>query len=94
FAAKDVDQVAVMILNQDQSTSFNYTVRLNTGTVSGSAALKINVDAGLAVESSGTIASESTVVLIFNASGTLIRKIEYKLYGHANANLPPAVTNY
>ncbi len=94
FAAKDVDQVVVMILNQDQSTSFNYTVRLNTGTVSGSNALKINVDAGLAVESSGTIASESTLVLKFDATGVLKTKIEYKLYGHANSNLPPAVTNY
>lgn len=94
FAAKATDQVAVVIMNQDQSTSFAYTVRLDNGTVSGSNALKINADAGLAVESSGTIAAESTILLVFDSAGTLKKKIEYKLYGHADANLPPSVTNY
>ena len=45
FGAEDVDQIAVMIMNQDQSSSFNYTVRLDTGTVSGTNPLKINIDA-------------------------------------------------
>ena len=94
FAAKAADQTAVLIMNQDQATSFNYTVRLNNQPVSGTNALKINVDAGLAIESSGTIAAESTILLVFDASGVLRKKIEYKLYGHANVNLPPSVTNY
>ncbi|MDQ3281561.1 MAG: fibronectin type III domain-containing protein [Acidobacteriota bacterium] len=94
FASKASDQVAVIIMNQDQTNSFNYTVRLNTAAVSGTNALKINVDAGLAMESSGTIASESTILLVFDATGTLRKKIEYKLYGHANSNLAPAVTTY
>jgi hypothetical protein len=54
----------------------------------------VNVDAGVAVESSGTIAAESTIVLVFDSAGTLKKKVEYKLYGHANSNLPPSVTNY
>lgn len=96
FGAEDTDQVAVMILNQDTSSSFNYTVRLDTGTVSGTNPLKINVDAGISAEYSGTISTESSIVLIFNASGAIKRKIEYKLYGHANATppSPPAVTDY
>jgi hypothetical protein len=94
FGAKDVDQIAVMIMNQDQSSSFNYTVRLDTGTVSGLNPLKINVGAGVAAEYSGTISTESSLVLIFDASGTIKKKIEYKLNGHANSNLPPAVTIY
>jgi len=94
FAAGDVDQIAVLIMNQEQSTNYNYTVRLNTGTVSGSNPLKVSVDAGLAVESTGTIASESTLVLIFDSAGTLKKKLEYKLYGNANSGLPPTVTTY
>jgi hypothetical protein len=90
FGAKDTDQIAVLIMNQEQGTSFDYTVRLNTGTVSGSRALKINVDAGLAIEYQNTIAAESSVMLLFNSSGTLLKRIEYKLNGHANADLPPA----
>ncbi len=94
FGAVDVDQIVVLILNQELSTSFNYTVRLDTGTVSGTNALKVNVDASVAAESSGTISSQSSLVLIFNTSGVLQRKIEYKLNGNADSVLPPTVTNY
>ena len=94
FATADVDQIAVLIMNQDQSSSFNYTVRLDTGTVSGANPLKINVDAGVAAEYSDTLATESSVVLIFDTSGALRKKIEYKLHGHADSNLPPATTTY
>lgn len=94
FGAQDVDHIAVMIMNQDQSSGFDYTVRLNTGTVSGTKPLKINVDAGVAVEYNGTISTESSIVLIFDTSGAIKKKIEYKLNGHANSNLPPTVTNY
>ncbi len=94
FGAADVDQVAVMIMNQDQSSSFNYTVRLNTGAVSGANPLKINIDAGIAAEYSSSISTESSIVLIFDTSGAIKKKIEYKLYGHANSNLPPTVTTY
>ena len=94
FAAKASDQTAVLIMNQSNASSFAYTVRLNMATVSGSNPLKVNVDAGLAVESSGTIATESTLLLVFDASGVLKKKIEYKLNGHANSNLPPTVTTY
>ena len=94
FGAQDGDQIAVMIMNQDQSSSFYYTVRLNTGTVSGTNPLKINIDAGVAVEYTDSISTESSIVLIFDTAGAIKKKIEYKLNGHANSNLPPAVTNY
>jgi fibronectin type III domain protein len=94
FAAVDVDQIAVLIMNQDQTSSFNYTVRLDTGTVSGANPLKINVDAGVAAEYSDTLATESSVVLIFDTSGAIRKKVEYKLHGHADSNLPPATTTY
>jgi hypothetical protein len=94
FAAKDVDQIAVMIMNEELSTNFNYRVRLDTGTVTGSESLKISVDAAVAAESTGTINAQSSIVLVFDTSGVLKKKIEYKLTGHADSNLPPAVTSY
>jgi hypothetical protein len=94
FGAADIDQVAVLIMNQDQSSSFNYTVRLDDTASSSLNALKINVDAGVAVEYNGTIATESSIVLIFDATGTLKKKIEYKLNGNANLGLAPTVTSY
>jgi hypothetical protein len=90
FAAKDTNQIAVLIMNQNQgSTSMDYTVRLDTGTVSGTRPLKVSVDAGVAVEYTNTIAPESTVVLVFNSSGTLTKRVEYRLSGEADHDLPP-----
>jgi hypothetical protein len=94
FGAKDVDQIAVMIMNEELSTNFNYRVRLDTGTVTGSESLKVSVDAAVAAESTGTINAQSSIVLVFDTSGVLKKKIEYKLTGHADSNLPPAVTTY
>lgn len=94
FGAKDVDQIAVLIMNQELASSFNYTVRLNTGSVSGTNPLKINIDAGVAAEYNGTVSAESSIVLIFNSSGAIKKKIEYKRTSHADLDDPPAVTNY
>ncbi|HYC87673.1 MAG TPA: hypothetical protein VEO54_00550 [Thermoanaerobaculia bacterium] len=94
FAAKASDQTAVLIMNQSKTTSFPYTVRLDIASIAGSSTLKVNVDAGLAVESSGTISTESSLVLIFDASGVLKKKIEYTRSNHAGPNLPPSVTTY
>jgi hypothetical protein len=85
--------VAVILLNQEASTNLNYTVRLNTATIAGTNPLKVNVDAGLAMESSGTIVAQSTILLVFNASGVLTKKIEYTV-SQASSNAAPTVTTY
>jgi hypothetical protein len=69
-------------------------VRLNTAAVSGSNPLKINVNAGAAVEYTGAIANQSTTLLIFNAQGAIIKKYEYSITENAMANLAPTVTEY
>ncbi len=94
FASKASDQTAVLILNQDNANSYNYTVRLDLSPASGTNPLKINVDAGFALESTGTIATESTILLVFDSNGVLRKKIEYKHFGHANSGLAPSVTTY
>jgi len=95
FASKNASTVSVMILNQDQASNFNYTVNLTAGAVvSGNNNLKINVDAGIAKEYTDAIDNQSTVVLVFNKAGELMKKIEYKLNGHADANKAPTVYNY
>lgn len=94
FASKDGQYTTVMILNQDLGNNFNFTVRLASGSVSGNNALKINVNANIANEYSGVISGQSTMLLVFNNSGALVKKIEYSLLTHAVANLAPTVTNY
>ncbi len=92
FACQDGQQVAVMILNEDLTSNFTYTVRLNTTAIAGTSALKINANAGLAKEFTDVIQNQSTTLLIFDANGNIIKKSEYKLSGNANLNLPPTVT--
>lgn len=94
FASKNGQQINVMIMNEDLGTNFNYTLRLDNGAVSGNNPLKISVNAGVAVEHSEIIPAQSSVVLTFNAAGSLIKKTEYSLTGQAMANQPPVVTEY
>lgn len=93
FGSQDGKQIAVMILNQDQATNLNYTVRLSKSAVSGNnGTLKINIDANVEKEYTGSIDNQSTTLLIFDMSGNIIKKIDYKLNGQADNNLAPVVT--
>ncbi|MEN9582070.1 MAG: hypothetical protein RL641_24 [Candidatus Parcubacteria bacterium] len=96
FGATDTGMIAVMILNQKSTTSLPYTVRLNTAAISSSntSALKINIDAGVAIEytspASEPIAPQSTVMLLFNGSGTLVSKTVYKVNDSAPTTSAPS----
>ena len=89
FGSKNGNQISVIILNQDQSNDFIYKLRLDTNLISGTNPLKINIDAGTAIEYSDTAFEESSALLVFNSSGKLIKKCVYKLYGNADKNMPP-----
>ena len=91
FGSKNGNQISVMVMNQDAGINFNYTVRLDQNTVSGSNPLKININAGVAKEYNGTINNQSTQVLVFDLAGNLIKKIDYGINSHAASNLAPSV---
>lgn len=94
YASNDGQRVAVIILNEDQASTLNFTLKLNTTSVSGASTLKLNVNANIAKEYSDHINSQSSIVLVFDMQGNLIKKIEYKLNGNADANQAPTTTNY
>jgi hypothetical protein len=94
FGSKSSTEINVLVMNQESTGSYNYTVRLNNGTVSGSNPLKINVDAGVATEYTDVISNQSTVLLTFNTAGTIIRKTEYSMATQALAGLPPVTTTF
>jgi len=94
FASQNSQQIAVLIMNQDQANNYQYTVKLNTSSIAGGNPLKINVAAGLATEYAGAITAQSTILLVFNANGALIKKYEYTLSGNAVAGQPPTFTQY
>ena len=82
--------LSVMILNEDASNNHNFSLRMNGAPVQGPGPTQINVPAGLAMEYSDTIPPESTMVLQFNAAGTLSEKVTYSLVS-LESNLPPTV---
>ncbi|MBA3665574.1 MAG: T9SS type A sorting domain-containing protein [Bacteroidetes bacterium] len=94
FGSNSGQNITVMVMNQDLSNNYHYTVRLNGNAVGGTNPLKINVNAGVAVEYNDIIPAQSTMLLVFNAQGGLVKKIEYSLAQQAVANMPPVVTNF
>jgi hypothetical protein len=94
FGCQDAQQTCVMIMNEDLTTNLNFTVRLNTATVSGTAPLKINVNANINKEYTDVIQNQSSIILIFDLTGRIVRKIEYSLTGQAVNNLPPNVIDF
>lgn len=91
---KDETGVAVMILNKDKTTGFDYTLRLNTNTVTVSNRLNINVPAGLDKETYGYMSPASTQMLVFDATGTLIKRYIYTALDAAARREPVIQTTF
>lgn len=73
----DETGIAVMILNKDHVTAFDYTLRLNNDAYIKDNPLQIKVNADLNVEITGKIAKEATQTLVFNANGVLVKRTTY-----------------
>jgi hypothetical protein len=84
--------ISVMIMNEDQTNPYNYSLKLNSSAITGNSPLKINIDAGSGIETSGTLLPQSTLLLEFDGRGVVVKKTEYTLANHAANNLPPTVT--
>jgi hypothetical protein len=94
FGSQNAQNTTVLVMNQDQSNNYNFTVRLNKDVVTGNNPLKINVDAGIAMEYTDVIPNQSTMLLTFNSQGALIKKVDYSLQTHAASNLAPTVKDF
>ena len=90
FACSDNNKIKVMILNQDQSNGYNFTLSLNNASINSSSTLKININGGLNYPYfNDYISEQSTVLYTFNESGIVEEKIIYELNTQAAANQPP-----
>ncbi len=74
---QDSTGVAIMILNKDQTTNFDYTIRLDNGSFVQAKTLQIKVNAGINAEITGSITKDATQMLVFDASGTLVKRYTY-----------------
>ena len=93
FGSSNGQLIQVMVMNQDIASNLNYTVRLNKDAIGGNNALKINMDANVAIEYNGVINNQTTLLLTFNAAGQLVKKTEYSI-NNAQQQQAPVVTIY
>lgn len=73
----DTSGVAVMILNKNRTAGYDYSLRLDNGAFAQTKALQIKVNAGINQEITGSIGQHATQMLVFNSSGTLIKRYTY-----------------
>jgi hypothetical protein len=74
----DSTGTAIMILNKDHTSGFNYSLRLDNGTfVNTINPLQIKVNAGKEIEIYGSISKEATQMLVLDTAGVLIRRYTY-----------------
>ena len=84
-------QLSVMIMNENDGDG-SISVSLNGGATAGNGDTKINVSANIAKAYTYNIPNQSTMVLVYNSTGTLKTQVTYSI-GNNNANQPPQVTN-
>lgn len=89
---RDETGVSVMILNKGKTTGFDYTMRLNTSSVTTSNRLNINVPAGINAEIYGYIPQEATHMLVFDNAGNLIKRYIYTALDAAARRAPVVQT--
>ena len=95
FSAINSEQIVVMLLNEKQNTSLGYTLRLDGAAVSGSNALKINIDVGVdraySHPQDEVLAAQSTVMLVFDRDGNLRTR---HVYGLSHGYSGPEIFTY
>jgi len=89
FGSKNENEISVVIMNQDQFANFSYLLKLDTASASTNKPLVIYINAGISVLYEDEIPKESTVILVFNSSGQLIKKCLYRLSDEATAGSSP-----
>ncbi len=89
IASKSEDQIAILIMNQDQTTDFDFDIILNKNGKSKKQ-LAIIADATLDVTFSGRVENQTSMLFVFDLKGTLKKQIIYGLR-HNLKNLKPEI---
>ena len=88
----DPERICVMILNEDETRSFDFDLVL-TADARSDKALVVAADLGLQERTSGTIPSQTTMLLVLDSKGRRIRQYTYGLRQNER-NLPPVVETF
>jgi hypothetical protein len=89
ISSKSEDQIAILIMNQDQTTDFDFDIILNKNGKSKKP-LEIIADAALDVSFSGRVENQTSMLFIFDSKGTLKKQMIYGLK-HNLKNLKPEI---
>ncbi len=92
-ASADSTGFSVMLMNEDEKSSYNFTLSFDDQKMLKPNPLEVHLNAGLANEYTGTIEAEETQVLVFASSGRLTKKIIYNK-NHAMNHIVPTVRDY
>lgn len=84
------NKIVVMLLNIETTGQRTCTVRLNS-TALTAGDCRINIPAGVSVDYNKTIGAQTSVVLVFNLQGQLVKTITYSI-ANKNAGTAPTVT--
>ena len=76
IGSKSGDQIAVLVMNQDQNLDFDFELVLAKDGKSKKP-LVINADASLDMRIDGKIEKQTSVMFVFDAKGTLLKQITY-----------------
>ncbi|MBK0383926.1 T9SS type A sorting domain-containing protein [Pedobacter sp. SD-b] len=87
------DTVSVMLVNKSDVTNYSYALQLSEQPVTDPATLKINLLADINVLYKDNIDAQTTIVLVFNKTGDLLKKIVYGITQATN-QVAPVQTNY
>jgi hypothetical protein len=89
IASKSEDQIAILVMNQDQTTDFDFDIMLNKIGKSNKP-LAIIADAALDVTFSGRVENQTSMLFVFDSKGILKKQIIYGLR-HNLKNMKPDI---
>ncbi|HEX3774250.1 MAG TPA: hypothetical protein VHV51_07280, partial [Polyangiaceae bacterium] len=92
IAAADGTRVSVLLLNESTNQDYEFGVRLDNGQLTQAKAVTVDIDAALGAEYSSTIPAQSSMLLLFDNTGKVTKRMDYAITD-AEAHTPPRTVN-
>jgi hypothetical protein len=93
FGSRDDDKISVIIINMYDNRNFNLELRLDQNEIDDIIPLRLNVDAGVDASHEDVIMHQTTILLSFDKTGKLIKRMQYGIDQAVNWQ-PPIVKTF
>ena len=91
-AAGDGSHVSALLLNESLDQNYEFGIRLDNGKLTQPKSVSIAVDAATPTEYSSTVPAQSSLLLVFNAAGTLTKRVKYAIADARTSSAPRSIT--